>query len=68
MVRVFQEKEKPQSYSPTVSKKSIELLMALAANNSFEFGSVDIRSAFLQAKTLYREYFVKTPEDQRKEG
>ena len=42
--------------------------MAVAANNGFELASVDIRAAFLLAKTFDREVFVKPLEDQRKEG
>ena len=42
--------------------------MALAANQNFKVVSMDIRAAFLQAKTLDREVFVRPPNDIKKEG
>ena len=68
VVRGFQEKDKPQSDSPTVVKESLKLLIALAMNEDFELAEMDIRAAFLQAKTLDRDVFMKPPEDQRVEG
>ena len=68
MARGFQEIEKPQSDSPTVAKESLKLLIVMAASNNFELASVDIRAAFLAAKTLDREVFMKPPEDKRVEG
>lgn len=56
----------PQSDSTTVAKESLKLLIAKAANNDFELASVDIRAAFLQAKTLNREVFFVPQKDQRK--
>merc|ERR1712115_116660 len=64
----FQEVDQPQSDSPTAAKESFKLLMALSANFNFKIVSMDIRAAFLQAKTLYREVFVRPPKDQEKEG
>ena len=40
----------------------------MATNNGFELASVDIRAAFLQAKTLDWEVFMTPPEDQRIKG
>ena len=48
----FQETMKPQSDSPTVSKESFKILMAISANENFKLASVDIRAAFLQSRTL----------------
>ena len=42
--------------------------MALAANNGFKLVSMDIRAAFLQAKMLDREVYMKPPEDIKKQG
>ena len=42
--------------------------MALAANNGFKVVSMDIRAAFLQAKRLYREVYMKPLVDIRKPG
>ena len=64
----FQELDQPQSDSPTAAKESFKLIMALSANYNFKIVSVDIRAAFLQAKTLDREVYVKPPKDQEKEG
>ena len=61
VARGFQEIEKPQLDSPMVAKESLNLLIVVAANNDFELASIDIRAAFLQAKTLDREVFMKPP-------
>lgn len=42
-MRGFQEMEQSQFDSPTAAKKNLRLLMAIAANNDFELGSMDIR-------------------------
>ena len=44
------------------------MLVALAANSGFKVVSMDIRAAFLQAKKLDREVYVRPPEDIKKEG
>ena len=59
---------KPQSDSPTVSKKSFKLLMAVAANEEFHLTSVDVRAAFLQSRVLDHDVFVLPPEDIPKPG
>merc|ERR1712115_174233 len=64
----FQELDQPQSDSQTAAKESFKLLMALSANYNFKIVSMDIRAAFLQAKTLDREVFVRPPKDIEKEG
>merc|ERR1712240_381469 len=64
----FQELDQPQSDSPTAAKESFKLLMTLSANFNFKIVSMDIRAAFLQAKTLDREVFVRPPNDIEKEG
>ena len=43
----FQESLTPQSDSPTASKESFKMLVAVAANSGFKLASVDIRVAFL---------------------
>ena len=40
----------------------------MAANEDFEFRKIDIRAAFLQAKQLDRDVFLRPPKDIRKEG
>ena len=64
----FQETVKPQYDSPTVSKDSFKLLMAVAANENFRLASVDIRAAFLQSRTLDRDVFLLPLPDIRKPG
>ena len=59
---------KPQSDSPTVSKESFKMLLAVAANDNFKLASVDIRAAFLQSRTLDRDVFMLPPPDIRKQG
>ena len=64
----FQERDQPQSDSPTAAKESFKLLVALAANQNFKVVSMDIKAAFLQAKKLDNEVFVRPPNDIKKEG
>merc|ERR1712240_227341 len=58
----------PQSDSPTAANESFKVLVALAANQNFRVVSMDIRAAFLQAKKLDGEVFVRPPDDIKKEG
>merc|ERR1711984_63069 len=58
----------PQVDSPTMRRESLKLFFSLAANERFKLRSIDIRVAFLQAKTLEREIFLLPPTDIRKEG
>ena len=50
VMRGFQELEKLQSDSPTVTKESLNLFMAVVKKNDFELSSVDIRAAYPQMK------------------
>ena len=68
MAKGFQELDQPQSDSPTAAKENFKLLLALTANFDFKIVSMDIRAAFLQAKTLDREVYVRPPDDIAKEG
>ena len=43
----FQEKESPQSDSPTMLRESLKLFFSVVANEGFELRSIDIRAAFL---------------------
>ena len=65
---MFQEKEAPQSDSPTMFRESMKLFFAVAANEDFKQRSIDIRAAFLQAKPLDRDVFMRPPKDIRKGG
>merc|ERR1711873_284030 len=44
----FQERDQPQSDSPTAANESFKLLMAIAANQNFRVVSIDISAVFLQ--------------------
>ena len=68
VARGFQEKEAPQSNSPTILRESMKLFFLVAANEGFKLRSVDIRAAFLHAKCLEREIFLMPPKDVKKEG
>ena len=59
---------KLQSDSPTASKDSFKMLMAMAANSKFKLASVDIRADFLQSKVLDRDVFVEPLSDVKKRG
>ena len=64
----FHEKYKPQEDSPTAMRESFKLFCSVAANESFEIQSVDIRAAFLQSKKLDRDVFLEPPKDIKKQG
>ena len=68
VARGFQESLKPQSDSPTASKESFKLLMAISTNIGFKLASVDIRAAFLQSKVLDRNVYIEPPSDVKKPG
>ena len=57
----FQEKEAPQSDSPTMLRESMKLFFSVAANEDFKLRSMDIRDAILQAKELDRDVYLMLP-------
>ena len=68
VTRGFQEQESPQSDYCTIMKKSLEIQIAIAANEGFSLRSIDIKATFLQAKGLDREVYLEGPRDAKKEG
>ena len=54
--------------SPTAHKDSLKLALAIAANENFELFSGDIKSAFLQGKSLERKVFVLPPPEAEQKG
>ena len=50
VVSGFQEKESPQSDSPTMLRESMKIFFSVAVNEIFVLRSIDIRAAFLKAK------------------
>jgi len=63
----FQEKEAPQSDSPTMLKESIKMFFPVAANEDFMSRKLDIRASFLQAKQLDKEVFLQPTKDIKRE-
>ena len=54
--------------SPTAHKDTLKLVLAVAANEKFDIISGDIKSAFLQGRSLPREVFVVPPKEANEEG
>ena len=46
----------------------MKMFFSVAPNEDFELRKIDIRAAFLQAKQLDREVFLKPPQDIKREG
>ena len=67
VARGFQERESPQSDSPTMLHESTKLFFAVAANEGFVLRSIYIRVAFLQAKCFDREVYIEPSKDVKKE-
>ena len=69
VARGFQENiNPPQSDSPTALRESNKVFYAMAANEGFNFRSMDINAAFLQANELDRYVYIEPPSDVKKEG
>ena len=68
VVRGFEEEIYPQSDSPTASKDSFKIFLALAANQEFPIKVMDAKSAFLQGATLDRNVFMEPPIEIKKPG
>ena len=68
VARGFEEICNIKKDSPTVTKVVIRLLFSLAASYNWTVDSLDVTSAFLQAKGTMRDVFVKPPRDIRKRG
>ena len=49
--------------SPTCSKESIRVALAILASNGWECKSMDVKSAFLQGYPLERDVFIKPPKE-----
>lgn len=66
--RGFEELVKVQSDSPTGSKETLHMLLALAASNDWTVKSGDVKNAYLQGSQLDREVYMEAPPEERKEG
>ena len=68
VVKGCQEKIDPRSDSPTASRDSFKLFLALAANEKFHLKSLDVTSAFLQGRPLERDLFISPPKEKSTPG
>ena len=65
---IWNTEESARTDSPTVKRKSIKVLIAMAAQHGWTVKSQDVTAAFLQAKDLVREVYVQPPKEICKEG
>ena len=66
--RGFEEMVKVQADSPTGSKETLHMLLALAATNDWTVKSGDVKNAYLQGAKLDREVYMEAPAEAQKEG
>ena len=68
VVKGNEERGDPRSDSPTVSKDSFKMFLAICANEGFRLKSFDVTTAFLQGKPLQRDIFIKPPLEKARPG
>ena len=68
VVRGFDEDDKVQVDSPTASKSTLRTAFAVIANDGWKCETIDIKTAFLQGRTIERKVFVKPPREVREDG
>lgn len=61
VARGFEETQKVQSDSPTVSKSLIRVFFTFCSTLCWLVKSIDVKSAYLQGKPLERQVFIKPP-------
>jgi transposase InsO family protein/ribonuclease HI len=61
VARGFEELDKVQSDSPTISKSVMRVFLAICSSLSWTVCTTDIKSAFLQGQDLDRDVFIKPP-------
>ena len=64
----FQEQNPHPSDSPTTSRETVKIFLAIAANEGWQVECSDVRSAFLQSDDIDRELFVQPPPERSKPG
>ena len=64
----FQERFSHPSDSPTSSRETIKIFLAIAGNEKWDVESSDVRCAFLQSDTIDREIYVEPPKERRRPG
>ena len=50
-------------HSPTCSKESVRLTLAIASSNKWCCNSIDVKSAYLQGSPIEREVYLKPPKE-----
>ena len=68
VARGFEEILGGPTHSPTVSKFAIRILLGMAALPNWTLKSIDVTSAFLQAKEIDRDVYILPPKEVRKPG
>lgn len=63
VARGFEEQKCVQADSPTVSKETMKVFLALASTLSWKCHSIDIKAAFLQGNEINREMFLRPPKE-----
>ena len=64
VARGFEENSKTlKTDSPTCSKESLRLLLAIISCRGWKLHSLDVKSAFLQGALLERDVFIKPPKE-----
>ena len=67
-LRGFQETTVPRSDSPTASRDTTKLALAIAANEKWKAECLDVTAAFLQGSPLERVVYVEPPPEDKVEG
>ena len=57
-----------QKDSPTCSRETLRLLLAILPSLNWEIHSLDVSSAFLQGEAISRNVFIRPPKEFREEG
>ena len=65
VVRGYEEMEAIRSDSPTCSKDSVRMLLAVAVSKDWHLHSLDVKAAFLQGKQIERDIYIKPPKEFR---
>ena len=63
VARGYEESFKERTDSPTVSKNVLRTFLAIAPNTNWDVKTTDIKSAFLQGKSISREIHVSPPKE-----
>ena len=63
VARGYEETNDIVSDSPTMTKSSLRIILALAASNRWQVETTDIKSAFLQGVDIDRDVYVKPPRE-----